>query len=88
MSERIPTEYQEILDQLQSNVFLERLKDHLDGGTNMNEKDTSDLINLARLLQKQDGSSSIKREEIKKFLENESLYRSIRTLIKSQSKEE
>ena len=84
-----PKDRQEILNQLHSDVFLQRLIDHLDGGTNLNENNhASDLIDLAQRLQKQDGSSSIKREEIEKLLENESLYQAIRTLIKSQSKKE
>ena len=91
MSERIPTEYQEILNQIHSNVFLDRLKDYLDDGTNLNENGSSDLINLARRLQVQDTTSSFDSEDIQKLLEDKEfrdyLLEAIHTFIKYQSKE-
>ena len=93
MSEEIPTEYQEILHQLHSDVFFERLKGHFVSvdRSDLNENDVSDLIDLARRLQVQDTPSSIDSEVIQKILEDseirEDLLKATSDVMKSQSKE-
>lgn len=89
MPDGIPKDYQEILNQLHSNVFLNRLKNHMesDGRSDLNENETSDLIELSRRLQMQDASSSIDGKAVEMLLEDEDLFQAICTLIKSQSKE-
>ena len=71
MSEEIPTEYQEILHHLHSDVFFERLKDHLDpdGRSDLNEADASDLLDLARRLIGDDVSPTVDGDVIQKLLE-------------------
>ena len=93
MPEGIQKEYQEILNQLHSNVFLNRLKDHLnqDSRSDLNEEDASDLNDLARRLLVEDASPSIEREDIEKLL-GDSKYRgylleATRSMMKHQSKE-
>lgn len=73
MPDGIQKEYQEILDQIHSNLFLERLKHHLDqdSRSDLNEADSSDLIDLARRLLVEDASPSIDNEVIQKLLEDE-----------------
>lgn len=87
-----PKDRQEILNQLHSDVFLNRLKHHLDGESNLSEKDASDLNDLARRLLVQDASPTIDTEDIQKLLKDDDirdqLKQSIRHLIKPESKEE
>ncbi|KAA0139163.1 hypothetical protein FYZ48_11015 [Gimesia chilikensis] len=89
MSEVTPTEYQDILNQIHSNVFWERLKDHLDpvDRSDLIENDASDLNDLVRRLLVEDESPSIEREVIQKFLEDEEirddLLKATRSFMKS-----
>tara|TARA_R110002167_G_scaffold207033_2_gene411209 strand:+ start:5469 stop:5744 length:276 start_codon:yes stop_codon:yes gene_type:complete len=73
MSGEIEKEYQAILNQLHSNVFLERLTDQLDpdGKSDWDEADSSELNDLARRLLVEDASPSIDNEVIQKLLEDE-----------------
>ncbi|QDU05931.1 hypothetical protein V6x_56750 [Gimesia chilikensis] len=93
MSEEIPTEYQEILHQIHSNVFLERLKDHLDPVDRryLNEGDASDLNDLVRRLLVEEASPSIGSEVIQKLLGDDGirddLLKATSKIMKSQSKE-
>ncbi|MAX37947.1 MAG: hypothetical protein CME33_15435 [Gimesia sp.] len=87
MLEGIPDDNQEILNQLHSDVFLQRMKDHLDGGTNLNENDASDLNETVRRLLVQDASPSIDTEDIQRLLKDDDISQAIASLIKSQNKE-
>jgi hypothetical protein len=89
MPDRIQKEYQDILNQIHSNVFWERLKDHLDpvDRSDLIENDASNLNYLVRRLLVEDVSPSIDSEVIQKFLEDEDLSQATRSLIKFQSKE-
>lgn len=87
MSDGIPDDYQEILNQLHSDVFLQRMKDHLDGGTNLNEKDAVELNELVRRLLVQDTYPPIDSENIQKLLEDGDISQAISSLIKYQNKE-
>ena len=87
MLEGIPDDNQEILNQLHSDVFLQRMKDHLDGGTNLNENDASDLNETVRRLLVQDASPSIDTEDIQRLLKDDDISQDIASLIKSQNKE-
>lgn len=73
MPEGIPREYQAILDQLHSDVFLNLLKDHLDpvDRSDLNENETSELIELVRRLVGDDVSASVDDEVIQKLLEDD-----------------
>ncbi len=61
--------------------------DHLDGGTNLNEKDASDLNETVRRLLVQDASPSIDTEDIQRLLKDDDISQAIASLIKSQNKE-
>lgn len=93
MPEGIQKEYQEILHQIHSDVFLERLKDHLDsdGRTDFLENDASDLLDLARRLIGDDVPALVDDEVIQKLLEDseirDDLLKATRSLMKHQSKE-
>ena len=87
MLEGIPDDNQEILNQLHSDVFLQRMKDHLDGGTNLNENDASDLNETVRRLLMEDASPSIDTEDIQRLLKDDDISQAIASLIKSQNKE-
>jgi len=92
MSEPNPQDYQEALNQIHADVFLERLGDYVDSDGNVPDKVTSDLSDLVRRLLMEASSPSIDRKDIEKLLEDEEirdqLKQSIRHLIKPQSKEE
>ncbi|MBN73811.1 MAG: hypothetical protein CME32_31530 [Gimesia sp.] len=91
MSKGIPQDYQEILDQIHSNVFLERLKDHFDsdGRRMLNERDASELIDLVRRLRVQDASPSIDRDAVEMLLGDEEirddLFKATRAIMKSNT---
>ena len=70
MPDEIPTEYREILNQLHSDIFLQRLTDHLDpdGKSDLNENVVSDLNNLVRRLLVEDASSPIDSEVFQNIL--------------------
>ncbi|QDT24435.1 hypothetical protein [Gimesia chilikensis] len=93
MPDDIPNDYQEILHQIHAEMFLRRLKHHLDPASEitMNENIVSDLNDLDLRLLVQDESPSTDSEVIQKFLEDDefrdNLLMATRTLMKSQSKE-
>lgn len=92
MTETYPPEYEQLLHQIHSEVFLERLRDYIDPDGDVPENDESDLSDLVRRQFLEDAPASIDLKDIEKLLENEEirdqLNQSIRPLIKSQSEEE
>ena len=92
MSEPNPPEYLQLLHQIHSDVFLERLRDYIDPDGDAPENDESVLSDLVRRLLMEDTSPSIDRKDIEKLLEDDEirdqLKQFIRHLINSQSKEE
>ena len=92
MTDSIPKDHQEILNQIHADVFMDRQRDHLDPDGDVPDKVASDLSDLARRLLVTDAPVSIDRKDLEKLLEDDAirdqLKQSIHNLIKPQSNEE
>lgn len=94
MSEPNPQEHEQLLHQIHSDVFLERLKDYIDpdSRSKLHKKDASDLNDIVRRLLIEDSSPSIGSDDLEMLLKDDAfrdqLKQSTHHLSNSQSKEE
>lgn len=88
MTEIRPTDSQEILDQIYSEVFLNCLREHVDSDDKLNilQEGTSDLIESIQRHLVDDAPSSIDNEDLEKILGandfRDHLYQAITEFIK------